>query len=115
MPDTPAEIQRQHVVLFSFPEPLSSADEEWLRSRIAAWPRTIGTMTECRLGRDLTGARTRGYSHLLHTVFPDAATLAAYIEHPAHVEVVGFLDAKRCTRLAFDFVIDSGTDFSSCG
>jgi hypothetical protein len=29
------------------------------------------------------------------------------------VEVVGFLDAKRCTRLAFDFAIDAGTDFSS--
>jgi hypothetical protein len=48
-------------------------------------------------------------------VFPDAASLEAYIAHPAHVEVVEFLDAKRCTRLAFDFVIDSGTDFSSCG
>jgi hypothetical protein len=113
MPDTPADTRRQHVVLLSFPEPLSTADEARLRSMIGAWPDTIGTMTECRLGRDTTGARTRGYSHLLHTVFPDAATLAAYIEHPAHVEVVEFLDAKRCTRLAFDFVLDAATDFAS--
>jgi hypothetical protein len=113
MPDTPAETRRQHVVLLSFPEPLSTADDERLRSMIAGWPDTIGTMTECRLGRDLTGPRTRGYSHLLHTVFPDAATLAAYIDHPAHVEVVEFLDAKRCTRLAFDFALDAATDFSS--
>jgi hypothetical protein len=112
MPDTPAETRLQHVVLFSFPEPLSAADEGRLGAMIAAWPDTIGTMIECRLGRDLTGARTRGYSHLLHTVFPDAATLAAYIEHPAHVEVVEFLDAKRCTRLAFDFTLDAATDFS---
>jgi hypothetical protein len=113
MDDTRAVTGRQHVVLLSFPEPLSAADEERLRSMIAAWPDTIGTMTECRLGRDPTGTRTRGYSHLLHTVFPDAATLAAYIEHPAHVEVVEFLDARRCTRLAFDFTLDATTDFTS--
>ena len=31
-------------------------------------------MTKCRLGTDLTGARTRGYSHLLYTEFPDFDT-----------------------------------------
>jgi hypothetical protein len=113
MSDTSAETRRQHVVLLSFPEPLSTAEEEQLQSMVAAWPERIGTMTECRLGRDLTGERSRGYSHLLHTVFPDAATLAAYVEHPAHVEVVEFLDARRCTRLAFDFVLDAATDLSS--
>jgi hypothetical protein len=113
MPDFPAHSRLQHVVLFSFPNPLSAAEDQWLRSRIAAWPENIATMTECRLGRDLTGERNRGYSYLLHTVFPDSSRLEAYLSHPAHLEVVEFLDAKSCTRLAFDFSLDATTDFTA--
>jgi hypothetical protein len=103
----------QHVVLLSFPEPLSAGDDEQLRTMVAAWPETISTMIECRLGRDLTGRRSRGYSYLLHTVFPGPAALAAYLVHPAHVAVVRFLDARDCTRLAFDFPLDVTTDFTA--
>ena len=67
----------QHIVLFSFPNPLSAEDEARLRAMVAAWPREIGLMTKCRLGTDITGARTRGYSHLLFTEFPDFETMTA--------------------------------------
>jgi hypothetical protein len=46
--------------LFSFPSPLPAEDEARLRAMVASWPREIGLMTKCRLGTDITGARTRG-------------------------------------------------------
>ena len=93
------------------PEPLSPADEEQFRGMVASWPEKIGTMSECRLGADLTGARTRGYQYLLYTVFPDTDVLAAYVAHPVHQEMVAFLDERACTRLAFDYYLDASTDF----
>jgi hypothetical protein len=49
----------QHIVLFSFPGALSAEDEARLRARVTSWPHEIGLMTRCRLGTDITGARTR--------------------------------------------------------
>ena len=64
----------QHIVLFSFP----ARSAPRTRPGCAPWWRPgrgeIGLMTKCRLGTDITGARTRGYSHLLYTEFPDVAT-----------------------------------------
>jgi hypothetical protein len=113
MPDSSPPTRLQHVVLLSFPEPLTQPDESQLRGIVASWPEKIGTMSECRLGRDLTGERSRGYSYLLHTVFPDQEVLAAYTAHPAHQELLAFLDARDCTRLAFDFWLDDTSDFST--
>jgi hypothetical protein len=107
----PDSTRLQHVVLLGFPEPLSVEDDEQLRSMVASWPEKIGTMSECRVGSDLTGARTRGYQYLLHLVFPDADVLAAYVAHPVHQEMVAFLDERSCTRLAFDYYLDASTDF----
>lgn len=108
----PTESRLQHVVLFSFPEPLTEAEDVQLRAMVASWPEQIGTMSECRLGSDLTGARNRGYQYLLFMVFPDTETLAAYVAHPVHQDMIAFLDARGCTRLAFDYYLDATTDFS---
>jgi hypothetical protein len=97
----------QHVVLFSFPRELSAADAAQLRAMVASWPERIGTMTRCRLGTDLTQARTRGYSHLLYTEFPDLATLHGYQAHPVHVEFLNWLAARECAPLAFDYYLDA--------
>lgn len=102
----------QHVVLFSFPEPLSEAEDVEFRGMVASWPEKIATMSECRVGSDLTGARTRGYQYLLYTIFPDEEVLAEYAAHPVHQELLAFVDARRCTRLAFDYYLDETTDFS---
>ncbi|MBA2559450.1 MAG: Dabb family protein [Propionibacteriales bacterium] len=112
MSDT-TQTRLQHVVLFSFPEPLSEADDAEFRAMIASWPDKIGTMSECRVGSDLTGARTRGYQYLLYTVFPDTEVLADYVAHPVHQEMIAFLDARECTRLGFDYYLDDTTDFSA--
>ena len=97
----------QHIVLMKFPEELTAEEDAELRAMVASWPDEIGTMTELRLGADLTGERSRGYHYLLVTVFPDADTLAAYVAHPVHQKLVRFLDERRCERLAFDYYLDA--------
>ena len=101
----------QHIVLMKFPRPLSAEEDATLRTMVASWPEEIGTMTELRFGGDLTGERARGYQYLLVTVFPDADTLAAYVAHPVHQELVTFLNEHDCERLAFDYYLDDATRF----
>lgn len=105
-----APTRLQHIVLFSFPDELSPAEDAELRAMVRSWPREIATMSEARIGTDLTGARTRGYQYLLYTVFPDADTLADYVAHPVHQQLVRFLDDRQCQRLAFDYYLDEKTD-----
>jgi Stress responsive A/B Barrel Domain len=99
----------QHVVLFNFPSPLSPEDEAAMREVVASWPAEIGLMSKCRLGTDLTGARTRGYSHLLYTEFADVDTLNRYRAHPVHVRFNDWCVERGCTVLAFDYHLDQGT------
>src|SRR5215471_14844513 len=108
---TPPEqsVTVQHVVLFNFPRPLSAEDEAAMREMVASWPSEIGLMSKCRLGTDLTGARTRGYSHLLYTEFADVDTLNRYRAHPAHAAFSDWVNERGCTVLAFDYHLDQDT------
>src|SRR5580704_16101123 len=99
----------QHIVLFSFPRELSEDEAAQMRAMVASWPSEIGLMTRCRLGTDLTGARTRGYGYLLYTEFPDVQSMNTYRAHPVHVEFMNWLAARNCTPLAFDYVLDEQT------
>ncbi len=99
----------QHIVLFSFPRPLSSEEAAAMRAMVASWPGEIGLMSKCRFGTDLTGARSRGYGYLLYTEFPDAETLRRYQDHPVHVRFRDWITERDCTPLAFDYHLDSGT------
>ena len=99
----------QHIVLFSFPRDLTADESAELRDMVASWPSQIGLMTKCRLGTDLTGARNRGYSHLLFTEFPDLETMNAYRAHPVHVRFMEWLAERHCTPLAFDYLLDEQT------
>jgi Stress responsive A/B Barrel Domain len=101
----------QHIVLFSFPRDLSDTEAAQMRDMVASWPAQIGLMTKCRLGTDLTGARNRGYSHLLYTEFPDVESMNAYRAHPVHVKFMDWLAERQCTPLAFDYQLDEQTDF----
>lgn len=99
----------QHIVLFSFPRELTAAEAEQMRDMVASWPEQIGLMTQCRLGSDMTGARTRGYGYLLYTEFPDVETMNSYRAHPVHVEFMNWLAERDCTPLAFDYLLDAHT------
>lgn len=99
----------QHVVLFSFPTDLTAEDDREMRRQVASWATEIATMSRLRFGRDLTGARTRGYQYLLYTEFADEATLQAYRDHPVHQHFLGWLQERSCTPLAFDYELDEST------
>jgi Stress responsive A/B Barrel Domain len=99
----------QHVVLFSFPAPLTEADAAAMRGMIADWPASIGLMSSCRFGADLTGDRTRGYQYLLYMEFPSFDVLRKYQAHPVHRKFLEWIKARDCTPLAFDYYLDSDT------
>lgn len=99
----------QHVVLFSFPDDLSEADDAEMRRQVEAWPAEVGGMTSLRLGRSLNEERTRGYQYLLYTEFPDDAALTAYQQHPVHQRFLRWVLERDCTPLAFDYVLDGST------
>lgn len=99
----------QHVVLFSFPEELSADEYADMRAQVASWPAEIGGMTRLRFGGDLTGARTRGYSRLLHMEFSSRDELVRYQQHPVHQAFNRWVMDRRCTPLAFDYFIDGDT------
>jgi hypothetical protein len=99
----------QHIVLFSFPRPLSDAEAGQMRAMVASWPEEIGLMTKCRFGTDITGARTRGYGYLLYTEFADMDTMKRYREHPVHLRFLEWLTERECTPLAFDYYLDDQT------
>jgi len=99
----------QHVVLFSFPRELSDDEVAQMWQMVGSWPKEIGLMTKCRLGTDITGARTRGYGYLLYTEFPDVEAMNAYRAHPVHVQFNDWLIERDCTPLAFDYLLDERT------
>jgi Stress responsive A/B Barrel Domain len=99
----------QHIVLFSFPRELSEDEAADMRAMVASWPSEIGLMGKCRFGTDLTQARTRGYSYLLYTEFPDVGALNDYRAHPAHLRFLDWLVERDCTPLAFDYHLDGQT------
>jgi hypothetical protein len=102
-------VSLQHIVLFSFPRPLSEQEAATMRAMIASWPKEIGLMSKCRFGTDLTGERTRGYGYLLYTEFPDTGALREYQKHPVHVQFLNWVMERDCTPLAFDYHLDQNT------
>lgn len=99
----------QHVVLFSFPDPLTAPDAAWLRAQVQRWPERIGGIGAIRLGESVNTERTRGYQYLLYMEFPDAAALASYQAHRVHQEFLRWVIDRDCTPLAFDYPLDAGT------
>jgi len=99
----------QHIVLFNFPRPLTADEDAAMRAMVASWPSEIGLMTKCRLGTDLTGARNRGYTHLLYTEFPDVDTMHRYRDHPVHMRFLNWTLERDCTVIAFDYELDEHT------
>ncbi|HEY7926588.1 MAG: Dabb family protein [Candidatus Dormibacteria bacterium] len=99
----------QHVVLFAFAQELSDGEYADMRAQVASWPAEIGGMTKLRFGADLTGARTRGHSRLLHMEFASIDELKRYQEHPVHQAFHRWVVERQCTPLAFDYFIDEDT------
>ena len=101
----------QHIVLFSFPARAQSADEAAeMRAMVASWPQEIGLMTKCRLGTDITGARTRGYPlPALHRV--PRRRRDDRLPRPSRCtrQFLAWLNERDCIPLAFDYDLDDQT------
>jgi hypothetical protein len=99
----------QHVVLFAFAEDLSAADEKDMRDQVESWPGEIGQINLIRLGKDITGERTRGHQYLLYTEFDSVDLLHRYQQHPVHQKFLSWVLDHDCTPLAFDYELSQDT------
>ena len=96
----------QHVVLFAFPdEPAPDLANE-LTDQIRGWVDVIPGIRALRVGRDITGSRTRGYHHLLYMEFDDEVGLRTYQQHPVHQQFLTWVNEHDITPLAFDYLLD---------
>jgi hypothetical protein len=103
------QIPIQHVVLLRFPADLDAADDEAIRTKVAAWPRAMPMLTGLRFGSDLTGIRSQGYQYLLFTEFASEADLDTYRGHPVHREFLAWIRERGVETLAFDYQLDADT------
>jgi hypothetical protein len=99
----------QHIVLFSFPAEPSAEDAADMRNHILGWRGVIPNIRTIRFGRDITGARTRGYQYLLYMEFDDEDDLRAYQQHPVHQRFLQWVIDHNCTPLAFDYHLTDDT------
>ncbi len=99
----------QHVVLFAFAEELSAADDYEMRAQVESWPEEIGQINVIRLGRDITGARTKGHQYLLYTEFDSVDLLHRYQQHPVHQKFLAWVLDHDCKPLAFDYELRQDT------
>ncbi len=98
----------QHVVLFKFPEPLSSEDEVEMFRRVREWPDTISGFTGLRIGKDVTG-RSGGYDYLLLTEFESEEAHQAYYSQPAHVAFSEWVFAHNAEVIRVDYPLNEQT------
>ncbi len=101
----------QHVVLFSYPDELSPEDAKDMRDQIQFWTCGIPGIRALHFGRDITGARTRGYQYLLYMEFNNEDDLRAYQQHPVHQKFLAWVLDHNCTPLAFDYHLTDDTVF----
>jgi hypothetical protein len=100
----------QHVVLFRFHRELLPEEEAELHAIVAAWPQEIGGFRALRFGRDRTGERSHGYTHLLLCELDSADAHDRYQVHPGHQRFVERIREVGVESLAFDYEVDPATD-----
>lgn len=95
----------RHIILWNFAEGFSDGENarnaEKVKSLLEALPAVIPGIVSLRV---FTGPVVSGNRDvLLDSVFTDAAALAAYTGHPAHVEVGRFVRSVLTNRACIDF------------
>ena len=92
----------QHVVLFKFPNGLTSEEERYMIEQVRKWPETIPGFTGVRLGKDV-GGRSKGYEYLLLTEFDSEESHQAYYSQPAHVAFGDWVAAHNAEVIRVDY------------
>jgi len=88
-----------HVVLMTFADPADAPEAKRRLERLAPLVPTLRTL---HAGLDAVGAP--GSAHLCLTTTHDSPeALREYAEHPAHVELLGWLKPRLAARAAVDY------------
>jgi hypothetical protein len=90
-----------HIVLFKLHDPATSGPE--LRARLLELPAQIPEIRLYEVGLDVTRG-PRSYDLALLSGFESAEDLSTYVAHPAHQELVGFIEEVCETRVAVDYI-----------
>ena len=103
-----------HVVLFSPRSDLSPAARHALAGAFEAALREIPSIRRARVGRRVLHGRAYealmpiDYQYAAVIEFDDAAGLAAYLEHPAHVQLASQFFSAFEHALMYDFDLKEG-------
>lgn len=99
----------QHVGALRFGTALTDEEAAEMTAEVATWPSAIGEARTIRFGPDLTGERTRGYTHLLFMEFDDHEALVRYQRHPVHQRFAAWIAEHEGELMVFDYHLDDRT------
>ncbi len=91
-----------HLVFFAVREDASPEEVRDLLDSIRNLKDEVPGTVDLSVGEDFSG-RSGDYTHALFARFEDAAGLQTYMEHPAHLTVVGKLEATTSGRIVADY------------
>jgi hypothetical protein len=92
----------QHVVLFKFPQALSSEEEKEMFDHVRSWPQHIKELTGLRFGKDETG-RSGGFDYLLLTQFDNEEDHQSYYSQDLHVAFGEWVRDRNCELIRVDY------------
>lgn len=98
----------EHIVLFKLRPETTEAGEEELIQRLRALKDLIPEIIDLSAGRNIADP-SRGFSVGLVVRLRDEDALEAYRVHPAHKEVVKYIEAIAEERLAVDYYFPTST------
>lgn len=99
----------EHIVLFEMKPGIDAQKEEELIQRLLALKDKIPGIVDITAGKDFSG-RGGAYSIGLVVRMKDRETLQAYGPHPAHQEVVRFVEEVCASRVVIDYEIPGGEE-----
>jgi len=94
----------KHILLFKFKEENKAKNAEELKDRLNGLKAHIPELLKMEAGVN-TGKSPRAWDVSLYSEFKDFAALDVYQKHPAHLEVVKFVDMVCEDRHVVDYEI----------
>lgn len=98
----------KHIVMWKFKPESQGADKQTNLLKAKALLDACATLSEGTLKFEVALAepgRECTYDLVLYSEFTDQAALDAYLEHPQHVALKGFIGAARLERQCMDYGI----------
>jgi hypothetical protein len=99
----------QHVVLLTYEDGLSEAEEAKMFAEVRGWPVKIGGFEELRLGRTLNSESGRLSVYVLYMLVADQNALIRYQQHEEHKSFQTWIADHRGVAKAYDHYLDENT------